>query len=75
MTYDSEEKLRNNEATIVSEDSNYGGMDPKAMASMAGLMLLGGEMVLPKEGRLNDKYPEVKLTSIEEFMATAWKKN
>lgn len=42
---------------------------------MAGLMLLEGKMTLPEEGRLNDKYPEVKPMGIKEFMAKAWKKN
>lgn len=42
--------------------------------SMLGLQLIKEELKLPEEGRLNDRYPEVKPMTIAELIATAWKK-
>ncbi|CAI6030275.1 unnamed protein product [Clonostachys chloroleuca] len=73
VTYDSKEKLDKNEATLL-DDSSYGGMDPRMMMSMLGLQIIKEELKLPEEGRLNDRYPEVKPMTIAELIATAWKK-
>ncbi|CAG9976122.1 unnamed protein product [Clonostachys byssicola] len=73
VTYDSKEKLEKNETTLL-DDSSYGGMDPRIMMSMIGLQLIKGELELPKEGRLNDRYPEVKPMTIAELISKAWKK-
>uniref|UniRef100_A0A0B7KC18 NAD(P)-binding domain-containing protein n=1 Tax=Bionectria ochroleuca TaxID=29856 RepID=A0A0B7KC18_BIOOC len=67
------EKLEKNEATLL-DDSSYGGMDPRMMRSTIGLQLIKGDLELPKEGRLNDRYPEIKPMTIAELIAKAWKK-
>lgn len=73
VAYDSKEKLEKNEATVISPDAGYGGMDPQTMVCFAGLTILRGELALPKQGRLNEKYPEIKPMTIEELMTKAWK--
>ncbi|KAL6915406.1 hypothetical protein ACHAPO_009909 [Fusarium lateritium] len=73
VTYDDKEKLNKTEATLL-DDSSYGGRDPQVMMSMAGLQLIEGGMALPKEGRLNDRYPDIKPMTIAELIAKAWKK-
>lgn len=42
------------------------------MAAMMGGMVIQGAMKLPRENRLNDRYPDVKPMSIEQMMMTAW---
>ncbi|KAM0491809.1 hypothetical protein ACHAP8_010313 [Fusarium lateritium] len=73
VTYDDTEKLNKNDATLL-DDSSYGGMDPQVMMSMVGLQLIEGGLALPKEGRLNDRYPDIKPMTIAELIAKAWKK-
>lgn len=55
-------------------DFSYAGMDSKVMLSTIGLQLMEGGLELPKEGRLNEQYPNIKPMTIAEFMAKAWKK-
>lgn len=45
------------------------------MSAMLGLSVVKGELLLPKDGRLNDKFPDVQPKSIESFMTEAWSKS
>lgn len=72
VTYDSAEKLARGEATVWSSDSGYGGVDPVTMCAYLGLGVVNGKLLLPKEGRLNDRYPEVKPLTIDQLLAEAW---
>lgn len=72
VTYDSEEKLARGEATVLSSDAGYGGADPKAICAYFGMGLIQGKVEVPKEGRLNDRYPEIKPLSIEQLLSQAW---
>lgn len=75
MTYDSVADLENGKATLVfDENPSYNGMDPTAMSAMLGLSVAQGTMLLPKEGRLNDKFSDIQPKSIERFMTEAWSK-
>lgn len=75
MVYDPVEDLRKGKATLVFEDgASYGGMDSALMAAMLGLSIAKKEMLLPKDGRLNQKFPDIQPISVERFMAEAWAK-
>ncbi|KAK7408893.1 hypothetical protein QQX98_008954 [Neonectria punicea] len=75
VSYDSIEDIRAGKVTLVSPDTgSYGEIDASMMAAMMGSMVINGGMEIPKEGRLNDKYPEIKPMSIEEMMTAAWSK-
>lgn len=65
--------LKKGKATLVFDDNpSYNGMDPTAMSARLGLSVAQGTMLLPKEGRLNDKFTDIELKSIERFMTEAW---
>lgn len=67
--------LEKGKATLVfDENPSYNGMDPTAMSAMLGLSVVQGTMLLPKEGRLNDKFPDIQPKSIGSFMTEAWSK-
>ena len=73
VTYDSLEDLKAGKATVLFQsEETYGGMDPTMMMAMLGVAVVEGEMLLPKEGRLNDRFPEVQITSIEDLITRAW---
>lgn len=67
--------LEKGKATLIFDDGpSYNGMDPTATSAMFGVAVAQGAMLLPKNGRLNDKFPEVQTKSIESFMTEAWSK-
>ncbi|KAL0944654.1 NmrA-like family protein [Colletotrichum truncatum] len=75
VTYDTVDDLKAGKATAIFSDSeSYAGMDPTMMAVVVGLQVVEGKLALPKEGRLNDKYPDIQPLSINAFMAKAWSK-
>ncbi|KAH9238381.1 hypothetical protein K456DRAFT_1746484 [Colletotrichum gloeosporioides 23] len=75
VVYDPVEDVQKGRATPVFEDgASYGGMDSALMAAMLGLSIAQNEMLLPKDGRLNQKFPDIQPVSVERFMAEAWAK-
>lgn len=67
--------LEKGKATLVFDDSaTFSGIDPTVMSAMIGLSVVQGKMLLPKDGRLNDKFPDIQPKSIESFMTEAWSK-
>lgn len=67
--------LEKGKATLVFDDSaSFNGVDPTMMSALIGSSVVKGQMLLPKNGRLNDKFPDVKPKSIESFMTEAWSK-
>lgn len=67
--------LEKGKVTLAFDDSSsYNGMDPTAMVAMLGFAVAQGQMLLPKDGRLNDKFPSIQPKSIESFMTEAWSK-
>ncbi|EQB47239.1 hypothetical protein CGLO_13637 [Colletotrichum gloeosporioides Cg-14] len=75
VVYDSVEDLQKGKATLVFEDgASYGGIDSALIAAMSGLIIVQNKMLLPKDGRLNQKFPDIQPISVESFMAEAWAK-
>ncbi|KAK7702386.1 hypothetical protein SLS64_009678 [Diaporthe eres] len=75
VTYDSVADLEKGKSTPMFDDAaSYNGIDPAAMSAWIGLSVAQGKMLLPKDGRLNDKFPDVQPKSIESFMTEAWSK-
>ncbi|KAF6817734.1 NmrA-like family protein [Colletotrichum musicola] len=73
VTHDSEENLANGKATPIFDDgASYNGMDPTVMSAMLGLMVVQGKMLLPRDGRLNDRFPDIQPKSVESLMTEAW---
>ncbi|KAM6506703.1 hypothetical protein FSOLCH5_013678 [Fusarium solani] len=72
VTYDTLEDLEAGKATVLFPGESYGGMDPVEMTAMVGASVVKGEMLLPKEGRLNDRFPEIQVTSIDDLITRAW---
>lgn len=67
--------LEKGKATLAFDDNpSYNGMDPTMMTAMLGLSVVKEQMLLPKDGRLNDRFPDIQPKSIESFMAEAWSK-
>ncbi|KAG6357402.1 hypothetical protein INS49_013279 [Diaporthe citri] len=75
VTYDSVADLGKGKSTPMFDDSaSYNGMDPAAISAWIGLSVAQGKMLLPKDGRLNEKFPDVQPKPIERFMTEAWSK-
>jgi nucleoside-diphosphate-sugar epimerase len=73
VTYDTLEELKAGKATVLfPNEESYGGMDTMGMMAMLGASVAEGEMLLPKGGRLNDRFPEVQTTSIDDLITRAW---
>ncbi|KAL6365989.1 hypothetical protein LRP88_00572 [Fusarium phalaenopsidis] len=73
VTYDTLEELKAGKATVLfPNEESYGGMDTMGMMAMLGASVVEGEMLLPKGGRLNDRFPEVQTTSIDDLITRAW---
>ncbi|KAI8258103.1 hypothetical protein K4K58_003540 [Colletotrichum sp. SAR11_239] len=78
VIYDNVEKLKSGDATLVSfpdESSIIPLALLKQMTVAFSLMVISGVCALPKEGRLNDMFSELRLTTVEELLAKAWAKN
>ncbi|KAE9582672.1 hypothetical protein CGMCC3_g1354 [Colletotrichum fructicola] len=78
VIYDDVEKLKSGDATLVSIPNESSGIPVALLKQMTvafSLMVVSGVCALPKEGRLNDMFPELRLTTVEELLAKAWAKN
>ncbi|KAF0320829.1 hypothetical protein GQ607_011913 [Colletotrichum asianum] len=78
VIYDDVEKLKSGDATLVSIPDESSGIPVALLKQMTvafSLMVVSGVCALPKEGRLNDMFPELRLTTVEELLAKAWAKN
>ncbi|KAJ3955134.1 hypothetical protein N0V92_008344 [Colletotrichum tropicale] len=77
VVYDDAEKLKKGDATLVSIPDEGSGIPAdlvKQMTAAFSLMVLSGICSLPKEGRLNDMFPELPITTAEELLMKAWAK-
>jgi hypothetical protein len=52
----------------------YNDIDPVMMAVMMGNGVIHGAIQIPRENRLNDRYPEIVPMGIEELLTRAWLK-
>ncbi|KAI8240342.1 Oxidoreductase swnN [Colletotrichum sp. SAR 10_99] len=78
VIYDDVEKLKNGDATLVSIPDESSGIPVALLKQMTvafSLMVVSGVCALPKEGRLNDMFPELRLTTVEELLEKAWAKS
>ncbi|ODQ68894.1 hypothetical protein LIPSTDRAFT_76651 [Lipomyces starkeyi NRRL Y-11557] len=76
VSYDSVEKLRNGEATLLSDSYGGGGgasnEEAKTIVSLFGLMTNAGHFHMPSENRLNSKFPDLQPFTAEELLNKAW---
>ena len=77
IAYDSREKLEKSEMTELPFHAHIYSRMPKAAAqhrfSRFGLSVIKGYYVPPSDGStLNDQFPEIRTTGVEEMMS-AWK--
>jgi len=76
ITYDSVEKLQRGEVTELPSHKYMYEFFPKPMLggllSKFGLWTVNGLMQLPKEGSLNEQFPEIETTTVREALG-AWK--
>lgn len=73
VVYDTLEDLKVGKATdLFPGEETYGGGDSMDVAVMMGASVAKGQVLLPREGRLTDRFPEIKPKTIEELIAEAW---
>ncbi|KAJ4341946.1 hypothetical protein N0V95_007071 [Ascochyta clinopodiicola] len=76
VTYDPVEKLRRGEITELPSHPHLYNYFPKPilveLLSKFGLWAVAGIMFQPREGSLNEKFPDIKTTSVKEIIG-AWK--
>ncbi|KAF9872917.1 hypothetical protein CkaCkLH20_09427 [Colletotrichum karsti] len=73
VTYDSEERLRNDDATILEDLEGDAARQAKQMNSFFGRLIINHLMEMPKENRLNAKYPDIRPITVQEMVEEAWK--
>ncbi|GKT67028.1 NmrA-like family protein [Colletotrichum tofieldiae] len=72
VSYDNEEKLRNNESTLLGGYEGMEGDELKATNSMFGRMTISGFLRMPKENRMSDKHPDIRPLTVDELLAKTW---
>ena len=76
VTYDSVEKLRSGEITELPSHASAYSFIPKSLLysiqSKFGLYVAYGMFDFPEEGSLNQQFPEIKTTTVEEIIGH-WK--
>lgn len=72
MTYDSEEKLKNDDATLLEDLEGDAAVQMKQMTSFFGRLIVRHLMEMPKQKRMNHKYPDIRPVSVEEMIDKAW---
>ncbi|KAF2129549.1 NAD(P)-binding protein [Dothidotthia symphoricarpi CBS 119687] len=76
ITYDSVEKLQRGEVTELPSNPYSYDYIPKPLLAVVlsrfGLWVVNGVVHIPKEGSLNEKFPEIATTSVKEVV-DAWK--
>lgn len=72
MTYDSEEKLKNDDATLLEDLEGDAAVQMKQMTSFFGRLIVRHLMEMPKQKRMNHKYPDIRPVSAEEMIDKAW---
>ncbi|KAL2679199.1 hypothetical protein Neosp_009963 [[Neocosmospora] mangrovei] len=77
VVHDSLEKLEKNDVTLVSDEPVPGVPEEisKAMMAQVGSLIIKGTYYLPTEGLLNDVFPDIHPTSLEEMLRKAWEGN
>ncbi|KAF9872797.1 NmrA-like family protein [Colletotrichum karsti] len=75
VIYDDVDKLKRGEATVLSSMDATDGFPEhilKQMTAEFGLMVVSGNCGLSREGRLNDQFPEIHVSTLEELLTKAW---
>ncbi|KAJ5690903.1 hypothetical protein N7462_005295 [Penicillium macrosclerotiorum] len=77
VTYDSLDRVRNNEATPLPqpEGFDYGPEFNKWVTGYMSHVITNDGIKLPKENRLNDIFPDIHPISMKEFLIKAWKRD
>jgi hypothetical protein len=77
VTYDSVEKLQAGEITELRGQVEAYPYFPKEwvqkLFSVFGFWVTEGVFDLPEDKALNRKFPDIKVTTVEEMLNTAWK--
>lgn len=69
--HDDEEKLLRNESTPVIEGKGL-AKEWVQLAALFGRLAVDGHLQLPRHGRLNEKYPDIQPTTLQEVLDKAW---
>ncbi|GJC91449.1 nmrA-like family protein [Colletotrichum higginsianum] len=72
VTYDSEEKLKNNQSTVLSGYEGVAPDEAQWLDSMMGRMIIGGWLSMPKENRISEKHPDIIPLTVDELLAKYW---
>ncbi|TID04711.1 Isoflavone reductase-like protein A622 [Colletotrichum higginsianum] len=72
VTYDSEEKLKNNQSTVLLGYEGVAPDEAQWLDSMMGRMIIGGWLSMPKENRISEKHPDIIPLTVDELLAKYW---
>lgn len=72
VVYDPLEKLAKGQSTLLWRPEDVPEEEMKALMSAHGQMIVNGACQLPSEGRLDSRYPEIRLMTAEELLTQAW---
>ncbi|KAJ5708233.1 hypothetical protein N7488_008034 [Penicillium malachiteum] len=74
VTYDTIEQVNSGDVTIPPSPSgtDYPEDEMKEMTALVSRLTVNGVFQLPKENRLNERFPEVRPITVREFMEKYW---
>lgn len=74
MTYISRDKVEQSQVPLLPQPADvcYGPDTAKWLSDYMSRVLVSGNMVLPREGRLNALFPSIQPLSMGQFLANAW---
>jgi hypothetical protein len=75
--YDSFDQICSGDVTVppMPDGTEYPESEIKEVTTLVSWLTVHGVFNLPKEGRLNARFPEVQPITMKQFLIDAWRKN
>ncbi|EAW14289.1 uncharacterized protein ACLA_073240 [Aspergillus clavatus NRRL 1] len=73
VVYDSKERIREGRVTVPPMPGNtFSSQDAQELTALVSRLTIAGVFQLPAEGRLNDKFPDIRPVKMRQFLQAAW---
>ncbi|OGM51146.1 nmrA-like family protein [Aspergillus bombycis] len=74
VVYDSADRIKEGDVTIppMPADTGYSAEELKETTALVSRLTIAGVFDLPRENRLNARFPDIETTKLEYFLSKAW---
>lgn len=75
--YDSLDRINSGDVTVppMPDGTEYAESETKEVTALVSRLTVNRVFDLPKEGRLNARFPDVQPVTMKQFLIDAWRKN